>query len=255
MNDGREPRWPARPEEAPRVDLLAIAAHPDDAELLCGGTLAKAARQGYRVAILDLTRGESGSYGSVERRAEEARAAARMLGLVARATVGLPDAALENTPSTRLAVAAWVRAFRPRTVVLPFPGGRHPDHHVAADLARDACFVAGLRRVPAPLPPFRPTKLLYALAFREDAPPPRFVVDITDTIETKLAAISCYASQIENRTWIGEVFPGGDRPLLEQIRVHAAAAGARIRTAYGEPFLTLEALRVDDVVALPGRSL
>lgn len=248
-------RWPQGPEEAPRLDVLAIAAHPDDAELLCGGTLAKAARQGYRVGILDLTRGESGSFGSADLRAREARAAAEVLGLAARATVGLPDAALENTPATRIAVAAWIRGFRPRVVLLPFPGGRHPDHHVAADLARDACFVAGLRRIPVALPPFRPTKLLYATTFREDAPPPRFVVDITDTIECKLAAIRCYASQIEGRTWIGEVFPGGDRPLLEQIRLHAAAAGARIRTAYGEPFHTSEALRVDDVVALSGRSL
>src|SRR5690606_30209321 len=111
-----------------QVDLLAIAAHRDDVELLCGGTLAKAAAQGYRTGILDLTAGEMGTAGSERTRGEEATAAAKLLGVTARRNAGLPDAAIENTPETRLWVARFIRAFRPRTVILPYPAGRHPDH-------------------------------------------------------------------------------------------------------------------------------
>src|SRR5690606_32520095 len=113
-------------EIAPAVDLLAIAAHRDDVELLCGGTVAKTAAQGRRVGILDLTGGEKGTAGSAELRGAEAAAAARVLGVTARRNAGLPDAGLVNTPETRLEVARFIRAFRPRVVILPFTTGRHP---------------------------------------------------------------------------------------------------------------------------------
>lgn len=244
------------PEElAPEVDLLAIAAHRDDVELLCGGTLARSAAQGYRTGILDLTGGEMGTSGSASLRGEEAAAAAKVLGVTARRNAGLPDAGLVNTPETRLIVARFVRAFRPRAVILPFPAGRHPDHRTASQLAHDACFMSGLGKLPLPGQPHLPHKLLYALAYREDAVKPTFVVNITDQIETKLEAIRCYASQFDGRTWGGEVFPGGERPLYEQIRMHAARYGSLIRTAYGEPFHTVETVQVDDVVAMGVRSL
>ena len=243
------------PPLAPPVDLLAIAAHRDDVELLCGGTLARAASQGYRTGILDLTQGEMGTAGSADLRGSEAEAAAAVLGATARRNAGLPDAGLENTPETRLLVARFVRAFRPRTVILPYVSGRHPDHRIASQLAYDACFLAGLAKLPIPAPPHRPTKLLYALTYREDPIKPTFVVDITDHIETKMRAIECYASQFDGRTWGGEVYPGGDRPLYDQVRMHAARYGSLIRTAYGEPFHTLETMAVDDVVTLPVRSI
>jgi N-acetylglucosamine malate deacetylase 1 len=239
----------------PTVDLLAIAAHRDDVELLCGGTLAKAAAQGYRTGILDLTQGERGTAGSAELRGEEAEAAARILGVAARRNAGFPDAGLENTPETRRVVAGWVRAFRPRVVILPYPQGRHPDHRIASQLGYDACFLAGLSKFPAEGEAHRPHKLLYSLTYREDAVKPTFVVDITEQIETKMRAIRCYHSQFDGRTWGGEVFPGGDRPLYEQIEMHAARYGSLIRTAYGEPFHTPETLRVDDVVGLEVRSI
>jgi bacillithiol biosynthesis deacetylase BshB1 len=244
---------PTRPPG--EVDLLAIVAHRDDAELLCGGTLARAASQGYRTGILDLTRGERGTAGDADLRGAEADAAARVLGVHARHNVGLPDAGLENTNLTRLAVVSWIRTFRPRVVILPYSAGRHPDHRIASQLAYDACFLSGLARIDAAGPPHRPHKLLYSLAYREDAVKPTFVVDITDQIETKLAAIRCYASQFDGRTWGGEVFPGGERLLYEQIRMHAARYGALIRTEYGEPFHTEETMRVDDVVSLDVRSI
>lgn len=237
------------------IDLLAIAAHRDDVELTCGGTLAKAAAQGYQTGILDLTQGEMGTAGSADLRGNEAEAAAKMLGVAARRNAGLPDAGLENTLDTRRTVARFIRALRPRVVILPFPRGRHPDHRVASQLAYDACFLSGLRKFPLPGEPYRPHKLLYTLTYREDAVQPSFVVDITDQFETKMQAVTCYASQFEGKTWAGEVFPGGERPLYEQIRIHAAHYGSLIRTEYGEPFHMAETMAVDDVVKLGVRSI
>lgn len=237
------------------VDLLCIAAHRDDVELLVGGTVARTAAQGYRVGILDLTMGERGTDGSARLRGEESDAAARILGVTARRNAGLPDAGLVNTQETRSLVAGFVRAFRPRVVILPFTSGRHPDHRVASQLAYDACFLAGLAKFDAPGEPHRPHKLLYALTYREDAVKPSFVVDITEQMDTKMEAIRCYSSQFDGKTWGGEVFPGGDRPLYDQVRMHAARYGSLIRTEYGEPFHVVETMQVDDVVALPVRSI
>ncbi len=237
------------------VDLLAVGAHRDDVELLCGGTLAKAASQGHRVGILDLTMGEMGTAGSADLRGEEAEAAARVLGVTARVTAGLPDAALENTPETRLIVAGLIRALRPRMVILPYMSGRHPDHRIASQLAYDSCFLAGLAKLPLPDEPHRPHKLLYAMTFREEPIKPTFVVDISQQIDVKMEAIACYDSQFSGKTWGGEVFPGGERPLFDQIRVHAARYGSLIRRAYGEPFHTIETMEVDDVLALEVRSI
>jgi N-acetylglucosamine malate deacetylase 1 len=224
-------------------------------ELLCGGTLARAAAQGHRTGILDLTRGEMGTAGSAELRGAESEAAAAVLGVTARRNAGLPDAGLVNTPETRRVVAAYVRAFRPRVVILPYVNGRHPDHRVASQLGYDACFLAGLGKLDLPGEPHRPEKLLYTLTYREDPVKPTFVVDITQQMETKMEAIACYGSQFEGKSWAGEVFPGGDRPLYEQVRVHAARYGSLIRTLYGEPFYTTETMRVDDVTTLGVRSI
>jgi N-acetylglucosamine malate deacetylase 1 len=235
----------------PEIDLLAIFPHPDDAELTCGGTLLKASRRGYRVAVLDLAAGEMASRGTVSLRAEEAAASARVLGLAHRENLGLPDTGIVNTPETRLAVARVVRRLRPRIVITtaPFPFGRHPDHRAAAELARDACFVAGLRRVDESTSPHRPVKVLHAITYREDYLKPSFVVDVSDEFEGKLEAIRCYASQFEGATQAGEVYPNGE-PLLDIIRHQAAHYGSLIRTRYGEPYHLTETVRVEDVVAL-----
>lgn len=237
------------------LDLLAIMAHPDDAELLCGGTLRRAADQGYRTGVLDLTTGAAGTRGSAEIRAREAERAAEILGLAIRRTAGLPDAALENTPATRAVVAAILRELRPRVVILHGTRGRHPDHRVARRLAEDACFIAGLSKVDIPGEAFRPHKVLYALSFGEAPVQPTFVVDITEQMDRKMAAIAAFESQFSGKTWAGDIFGGGDRPLEDQIRAHCAHYGSLIRVAYGEPFRTHETMAVDDVVALGVRSL
>ena len=233
------------------VDILAIAAHRDDVELTCGGTIVKSAAAGRRVAILDLTQGETGTRGDAETRAREASLAAEVLGVVARENLGLPDAGIVNTPETRLAVAGAIRRFRPRVVIAPAPPpfGRHPDHRVASELIRDACFLAGLQKVAPDLPRHRPYKVVHAIAYREDHVKPTFVVDVSAEFERKLQAIRCYASQFEGVTQAGEVYPNGE-PLEEIVRHHAAHYGSLIRVRYGEPFYTFETMRVDDVAAL-----
>jgi bacillithiol biosynthesis deacetylase BshB1 len=236
------------------VDVLAIAAHPDDIELTCGGTLIKMARAGYRTAILDLTGGETGTRGSRETRAKEAGEAAKTLGVAERANAALPDAHLHNSDATRRTVVRWVRHFHPRTVILPFPVGRHPDHRAASDLGRDACYLAGLKNYDAEGDPHRPEKILYALAYREDPVKPTFVVDISAEFETKMAAIRCYASQFEGAKAAGEIFPTGQN-LYELVRIHSAHYGSLIRAAYGEPFMTSETVRVDDIVKMGVQSM
>jgi bacillithiol biosynthesis deacetylase BshB1 len=238
--------------------MLAIAAHRDDVELTCGGTLAKAARAGHRVGILDLTEGETGTRGSAELRAAEADRGARALGVTLRRNAGLPDAHLTNDESSRGRLVRLVRQLRPRVVILPYPIGRHPDHRIASELARDACYLAGLAKY-APEPgggvePHRPFKILYALAYREDPVKPSFVVDISDTFEAKMAAIRCYTSQFDGVKAAGEIFPTG-QDLYELIRVQSAHYGSLIRVAYGEPYFTHETVAVDDVLTLGVSSL
>jgi bacillithiol biosynthesis deacetylase BshB1 len=218
-------------------------------ELTCGGTLIKSARQGHRTAILDLTQGETGTRGSAQERAREASRAAEVLGVQARENLGLPDARLVNTPETRAELLRAIRRFAPRVILAPAPGGRHPDHRLTAELVRDACFLAGLAKLEPDVPVHRPYKLLHCIAYREDHQKPTFVVDISDELEQKLAAIACYESQFQGAVRAGEVQPNGE-PLLDIVRHQAAHYGSLIRTRYGEPYFTVETMRVDDIMTL-----
>jgi bacillithiol biosynthesis deacetylase BshB1 len=231
------------------VDVLAVAAHRDDVELTCGGTLIKATTLGRRTAVVDLTEGELGTRGTAASRAEEASRAAEVMGLAARENLGMPDAGLVNSPEARVELARAIRRFRPRVVIAPAPDGRHPDHRVASRLVRDACFIAGLAKVLPKLPAHRPHKVVHVLTYREDHVKPTFVVDISDVFERKLAAVACYASQFEGAVQAGEVYPTGE-PLLDVVRHQAAHYGSLIRCRYGEPFFTYETMRVDDPTAL-----
>jgi len=233
------------------VDLLAIFAHRDDAELTCGGTLIKHARKGDRVGVLDLTQGEMGSRGSAAIRERESAAAAAVMGLALRENLALPDAGIVNTPETRLVLAKVLRRLRPRTVIAPAPRGRHPDHRVASQLIRDACFIAGLAKADPDSPPHRPHKLVHSITYREDQVKPTFVVDISAEFEGKLEAIKCYGSQFDGATQAGEVYPTGES-LYDVVRHQAAHYGSLIRCRYGEPFFTHETLRADDLLALEG---
>ncbi len=236
------------------VDILAIAAHCDDVELTCAGTLLKAVDAGHRAGILDLTGGESGTRGSAELRAEEAARATAILGVAERRNAGLPDAHLQNSDETRRIVVEQIRRFAPRIVILPFPVGRHPDHRIASEIGRDACYLAGLSKYDAPGAPHRPFKLLYALSYREDPLKPTFVVDISVQFVRKLASIRCYASQFDGAKAAGEIFPTG-QDLYSLVEVQNAHYGSLIRARYGEPFFTHETMVVDDVVTLGVQSM
>ena len=225
------------------IDILAIAAHRDDVELTCGGTLLRAVDQGHTTAILDLTAGEVGTRGSADLRGREAEAAARILGVTERRNAGLRDAHLANDETSRRIVVEAIRHFAPRVVILPFPVGRHPDHRIASELGRDACFLSGLAKYPAAGQPHKPFKIIYALSYREDPLKATFMVDISAQFERKMAAVSA-----------GEIFPTG-QDLYSRIEHQNGHYGSQIRTRYAEPFYTHETVAVEDVVQLGVQSI
>jgi N-acetylglucosamine malate deacetylase 1 len=236
-------------------DLAGLCAHPDDAELVMGGTLAREARAGRRIALVDLTRGESGSRGTPEIRASEASAAAAILGVVHRESLGLPDSALEHRVEHRDAIVAALRRLRPAVVITQHWEQRHPDHGLASRLVYDACFMAGLRNYRPDLgEAFRPRKVVYATSMTEAAEvTPTFVVDITATFETKMRAIRAFASQFEPAQ--GETVALPFERFQESVELTARRHGQRIGVAYGEGFVTREPVEVEDLLALRGRSL
>jgi N-acetylglucosamine malate deacetylase 1 len=237
-----------------KLDLLAIAAHPDDVELTCGGTLLKMAQKGYRTGILDLTRGEMGTRGTPETRELEAAAAARILKVRLRDNLGLPDAGLEVSEEQKFAVAAKIRAWQPHTVILPYWEGRHPDHYNASRLGYEGCFLAGLRRLPLPGEPFRPFKILYATTYYPVCP--TFAVDITAQFELRRRAILAYASQFNppRRARRYKVHLPLDE-LEQEVNLISSHYGRMIGVRYAEPFLVKEIQQVDDVVKMPVRSI
>jgi bacillithiol biosynthesis deacetylase BshB1 len=237
-----------------RLDLLAIAAHPDDAELTCGGTLIKMARRGYKTGILDLTAGEMGTRGSPETRAKEAAKAARLLGVAWRGTLGVPDSDVQPARQHKLKLAGVIRELRPKTVILPYWEARHPDHYHASTLGYEGCFLAGLKALPIAGEAYRPFKILYSTSFAEVRP--TFVVDITKEFEQRRKAILAFASQFRavKGKAKGNVYLAIDR-LEDEMNRLARQHGQMIGVKYGEAFLTKELMQVDDVVGLPVRSI
>jgi len=236
-------------------DIAGLCAHPDDAELVMGGTLAREAAAGRRIALVDLTRGESGSRGTPELRAREAAEAARILGVAHRESLGLPDSALERRVEQRDVVVAALRRLRPVIVITQHWEQRHPDHAVASRLVYDACFMAGLRNYRPDLgAAFRPRKVVYATSMTEAVEvTPSFVVDITATFATKMQAIRAFASQFEPAS--GETVALPFERFQQSVDLTARRHGQRIGVAYGEGFVTREPVEVEDLLALRGHSI
>ena len=236
------------------LDLLAIAAHPDDVELTCGGTLLKSHALGYKTGILDLTAGEMGTRGTPEIRAKEAGAAAKILKVSWRGTINVPDSDVQPSRQHKMALARVIRELRPRTVILPYWEARHPDHYHASTLGYEGCFLAGLKQLVLEGEPYRPFKILYCTSF--EGMPPTFIVDITKQYDTRRRAILAYRSQFrpaksERRQ---RVFLAIDE-LDNRMALLARHYGALIGVKYGEPFLQKEPMQVEDVVNLPVRSI
>ncbi len=237
------------------LDLLAIAAHPDDVELTCGGTLLKMAQRGYKTGILDLTAGEMGTRGTPEIRASEAAKAAKILGVKWRGNLGVPDSDVQPSRQHKLRLAGMIRELRPKTVLLPYWEARHPDHYHASTLGYEACFLAGLKQLAIAGEPYRPFKILYTTAFADQVRP-TFVVDITAQYARRRKAILAYGSQFrpaknENKA---KVYLGLEQ-LEEEMHRLAKQAGRFIGVKYGEPFLMKELAKVDDVVKMEVRSI
>lgn len=229
-----------------------MAAHRDDVEQTCGGTLIRMAERGYRTAVVDLTAGEMGTRGTAEQRAAEARAAAGKMLVAERHNLHLPDARLENTLAARLTIAEKIRELRPRVVILPYWEARHPDHYRCAEMGYEACFLAGLRKLEIAGEPHRPRKILYASLYADVKP--SFVVDISAQFERRLEALLCYRSQYQTQQTASDLFPA-EEEFAERVRAIARRYGMMIDAKYGEPFVVKETLRVDDVVALEPRSM
>jgi len=236
-----------------KLDLLAIAPHPDDVELTCGGTMLKMAQAGYRTGILDLTRGETGTRGNPETRLKEAARAGKILHVQVRRNLGLPDAHLQVSDEFKAAVAGVIRELEPHTVILPYWEGRHPDHYTAARLGYEGCFVAGLKNYPLEGEAFRPFKILYAAAYADVRP--TIAVDITKQYDGRRRAILAYASQFrplkKERSKVA--LPLDE--LEERMDVVARHYGRMIGVKYAEGFVVKEVMQIDDVARLPVRSL
>ena len=242
------------------LDILAIAAHRDDAEQTCGGTLLKMAQCGRRTGILDLTQGEMGTRGTAEDRAREATEAARILRVSWRGALDIPDGRIENTWENRLRVARVIREQRPQVLILPYWKGRHPDHYNASILGYEACFLAGLSKLVVPkqgpdepLSPHRPFKIIYASLYVPSVKP-TFVVDITSQFEKKLDAILSYSSQFSARRDLRNLFPSR-ADLRDRVGSLARYFGLMIGVRYGEPFVTREVAAVEDIVSMPVKSI
>ena len=238
-----------------KLDLLAIAAHPDDVELTCGGTLIKMAQRGYKTGVLDLTAGEMGTRGTPETRAKESALAAKFMGVSWRKVLGVPDSDVQASRQHKLSLAAVIREVRPRTVIIPYWDARHPDHYHASILGYEGCFLAGLKQAPIPGEAYRPFKILYSTAFVADLRP-SFVVDITEQYEKRRKAILAYRTQFlaKKSRRKNEVYLAIDE-LEDQMNHLARHFGQMVSVRYGEPFLVKELLKVNDVVEMEVRSI
>ena len=238
--------------ELASIDVLAIAAHRDDVEQTCGGTLLRMASRGLRTAILDLTQGEAGTRGTAEDRAREASEAARILGVAWRQALDLPDGAIENTLENRIEIVRALRLLRPRVVILPYWEARHPDHAMTGTLGYDACFLSGLAKVETGSAPHRPFKIVYASLYADVRP--SFIVDIAPFIEQRHQSLMAYKSQYANQPTGSALFVP-EEEIRERAFAEARHYGLLAGVRYGEPFVQKEVGLVDDLTLVPVQSI
>jgi bacillithiol biosynthesis deacetylase BshB1 len=237
----------------PALDILALAAHRDDVEQTCGGTLLKMAQRGHRTGILDLTQGEMGTRGSAEDRAREAAEAAKILCTSWRQALDLPEGRVENTWENRLKVVRVLREQRPRVVILPYWKGRHPDHYTASALGYEACFLAGLAKLDVDATkPHRPFKIIYATLYYDVRP--TFVVDITEQFEARLESLMAYKTQFSDQEAGKGIFPARDE-IRSRIEAMARFYGMLGGVTYAEPFIQKEVGLVEDLTLIPVKSI
>ena len=234
------------------LDVLAIAAHRDDVEITCGGTIIKLVDEGKKVGILDLTRGEMGTKGTAEDRERDATDAATVMGIHWRGNLSFPDAGVEVNRPNKESVAFVIRKFKPQLVILPFWVQRHPDHLAASQIGYDACFLSGLKKLELEGEPHRPRKIIYTSSFRDVKH--SFFVDVTDQMERKLEAVAAYKSQFDGSPESKQIFkPGVD--IFEFMKTTTAYYGQLVGVKYAEAFTIKENILIDDLVNMPVRSI
>ena len=248
------------------LDILALAAHRDDVEQTCGGTLLKAASLGQRTGILDLTQGEMGTRGDASSRAREAEAAAKILRVSWRQALDLPDGRVENTYANRVKIARVLREQRPKVLILPYWKGRHPDHYSASILGYEATFLAGLTKlgstpatvdIPAAeellqLKPHRPFKIVYASLYYDVRP--TFVVDISAHFDDKVRSLLAYESQYSDQALGAGLFPA-HAEIRQRLETMARFYGLLAGVDFAEPYVQKEVGLVEDLTHIPVKSL
>ncbi|HPT28446.1 MAG TPA: bacillithiol biosynthesis deacetylase BshB1 [Bryobacteraceae bacterium] len=238
-------------DNAPELDVLAIAAHPDDIEQTCGGTLMRMQEMGYLTGALDLTAGDMGTRGTPEIRMKEARDAASILRLSFRENLQMPDARLENNIALKMTLMGVIRRLKPKTVVLPYWEARHPDHSMASILGFEASFLAGLAKMDDQAPPHRPRKVVYVSSYAPVAP--SFVVDITPYFDRRMESLFAYKSQYAELVDGASLFPNREE-ITDRLRSIARYYGNLIGAKYGEPYVVKETMSVGDLVAMGSRT-
>ena len=252
------------------LDVLAIAAHPDDAEITCGGLLVKLVRKGRKVGVLDLSRGEMGTHGDEKIRASEAISAAEIMGLTYRSNADIPDAAVEYNQENKLKIAQVIRDTCPELVILPHWEQRHPDHLACSQFGYDACFLAGLQKLDLAGEPHRPRKIIYASYFRNTDY--SFIVDVSDVFDQKLRAIAAYESQFGNPSWVdGLADRAGDSTIpvastrkdifspgvhiYDLLYTRSHSLGQQVGVKFAEAYTIKENLLIDAPQKMPVRSI
>ena len=229
------------------VDVLAIAAHPDDVEMTCAGTLVRLRAAGKRFGIVDLTRGEMGTRGTDAIRRQEAERAAEILGASFRETLDFGDGGLAGSREQELALMDLIRREKPRLVFTSYPEDRHPDHARAGRLATDAAFYAGLRKIETGHAAHRPQQTIYfSTGYLHE---PDFVVDVTATMETRRAAIRAFTSQFHREESEEPLTVISQKTFLEVLEGRARHFGFLIGAEFGEGFLSKRPPRIDDLIA------
>ncbi|MBD3258841.1 bacillithiol biosynthesis deacetylase BshB1 [candidate division GN15 bacterium] len=256
--------------EAPQLDVLAVAAHPDDVEITSGGLLIKLAKRGRKTGVIDLTQGEMGTYGDESDRAREAAEAARIMGLAYRENLAIPDAAVAVTQENKLKIARVIRETRPEMVILPHWEQRHPDHLACSRLGYDACYLAGLKKLDLEGEPYRPRKIIYASYYRNQEH--SFLVDISDEFNQKVEAVAAYQSQFGESNKLKEIVKKGLNlydvikskgknifmpgiNIYDLLYTRGRYFGQRAGVLFAEGYTIKEPVLIDDPQKLPVNSI
>ena len=226
-----------------KLDILVFGAHPDDVELGCGGTIIKHIKQGLKVGIIDLTKGELGTRGTSLTRNEETKKATKVLGAHIRENMGFKDGFFENNDSNRLDIIKKIRKYQPEIIITNAPSDRHPDHGRASNLTLDSCFLSGLKKINTSQKVWRPKHIYHYIQFNNILPD--FVVDISNEMDKKIESVLCYKTQFYNPNSNESETIISSKDFLESIKYRAKDLGRQSNCKYAEGFITNQNLKVN----------